>query len=241
MANEQPIYINLNDTVAVFKKGLLSGGGSLSRIATLDAPTVLVGLYVRSITGVLNVTIKTRTGTGVEKTMVTFDPVTAPTAELVLEKVINSFRVVEFIAEYSGDCDFELWTKGAEGSETPIFASQPIPIDVELGDPLRFKYRGDTTPGAEQKVIDETVNAGQQWRFSQLLVNCRTEGHFYIKIDGVFEGEGFTNPSKPNACLYWEPLVRAEATKTVEVFFKAVSSVRIAPLGVYLRGNIREL
>jgi hypothetical protein len=96
-----------------------STAGSRDVHFTLEADTVLLSLFVGSITaGSLTVTLWAYTATGEETPVISFPVITAPTAELLLRKAATTMTNHRLELVWSGPAEFSVHAKGLATGET---------------------------------------------------------------------------------------------------------------------------
>lgn len=113
---------------------------------------------------------------------------------------------------------------------------QPIPIQittaVEEGE--FFDFEGETTPGAEQILISETVPVGELWRLAQTHVSTVNDGVMRVRVDGDLVASARTAPGNPNAPFSWSIKRPILAGGAIELAFEAYGDQPLADLEAYL-------
>lgn len=101
--------------------GTVTGAGVLERRETLEADTVLVSLWVRSLpAGSLTVRVYTYTTTGEETEVLAFPVVSAPTVDLLLRKAALAMGNLRIEVTHTGTCTFQLVAKGLATGEASV-------------------------------------------------------------------------------------------------------------------------
>lgn len=96
-----------------------TGAGSRSVEGSIDSDSVLISLWVGSVTaGDLTVTVYTLTDAGKEVEIISFPVVSAPTVELLLRKAAISLQKFRVQVDYTGACSFEIYARAVSGGES---------------------------------------------------------------------------------------------------------------------------
>lgn len=94
-----------------------TGAGSTVREGSIRSDSILVTLYVNSITsGNLTVRIDTLTDNGKQVDIINFPTISAPTSELLLRKAAVSMQRFQVTTTYTGICDYEIYVRAVEGA-----------------------------------------------------------------------------------------------------------------------------
>lgn len=97
------------------------GGGTTVREFSIQSDSVLVSLFVDSVTsGDLSVVVYTLTDTGKEVDIMSFPTISAPTAELLLKKAAVSMSRVKIVATYTGVCSYEIYGRAISIGEASV-------------------------------------------------------------------------------------------------------------------------
>ena len=231
------ITIKQDQTNKIYDDSVV-GAGQLVRTVTLDAETLLVGLYVSALSAPLDLTVKTRTNEGVEKSVLLFPTINSPTSELVIFKVPKGFTNFDLVVDHQGNATFKLVGKGVGGSETPVYLTEAAEIK-RYGSGKDFEYSGLSTPGLDQTLIDVTVPTGKRWELTKVQMNCRFESYYEVLIDDNHKGSGRTGPANPEGYFSWEHEKIANAGQNIKVkFCQNVNTPQIT-IGGYL--NLTEI
>lgn len=97
--------------------GPLLGTGVKQYSAITQADTILVSVFIRSITTSVKVDVYTVSQDGSKK-IINFPLLTAPTAELVIEQAAATLSNLRLDIDYVGDCDFDVVFRGVTGGTT---------------------------------------------------------------------------------------------------------------------------
>lgn len=96
------------------------GAGTTIQAFNIDAESVLLSLYVSSVTGDLNVTAYTTGLTGEEVAIIEFPTVSAPTTELLLRKAASTLQKIRVVATYTGAVSFNLRARGVSAGAASV-------------------------------------------------------------------------------------------------------------------------
>lgn len=97
--------------------GQLTGSGTKQYSAITQADTILVSIYVRSITTSIKVDVYTVSQDGSKK-IINFPLLTSPTSELVIEQAAATLSNLRLDIDYVGDCDLDVVFRGVTGGTT---------------------------------------------------------------------------------------------------------------------------
>lgn len=117
-----------------------SAAGSITREFSIEADSVLVSLYVESISGDIDVQVYTLTEQGKELEVITFPTISSPTTELLLEKAAAVMSRIKIVATFTAATVFEIRAKGISAGETSVrilgsAQGKTSQIDVGTGSP----------------------------------------------------------------------------------------------------------
>lgn len=98
------------------------GSGTVTEIFSIDAESVLLSLYVGTVTADLTVKAYTEGKDGQLVEVIAFPVITAPTTGLLLKKAASVLQRIKVVATYTGDCEFNIRARGvgAEASSVKI-------------------------------------------------------------------------------------------------------------------------
>lgn len=97
--------------------GPLTGSGNRQYSAITQADTILVSVYVRSLTTSVKVEVYTVSQDGTKK-IISFPTLTAPTTELLIEQAAATLSNLRLDIDYVGDCDLDVVFRGVSGGTT---------------------------------------------------------------------------------------------------------------------------
>lgn len=104
--------VNAGKTLSLIDE-TLEGSGTTEIRLTVDADTVLLSLFVRSIaSGTLNVVAETYTTAGEAAEIISFPQITAPTSELLLRQAAASMGNVTLRITHTDDVELQIVAKG---------------------------------------------------------------------------------------------------------------------------------
>jgi hypothetical protein len=95
----------------------LSGSGVKQYSSITQADTILVSVYVRSITTSVKIDVYTVSQDGSKK-IINFPLLTAPTSELVIEQAAATLSNLRLDIDHVGDCDLDVVFRGVTGGTT---------------------------------------------------------------------------------------------------------------------------
>jgi hypothetical protein len=99
--------------------GELVGSGSRRVSFVLDSDSLLVSLYVRTLTsGTLDVYVLTYTSPGEDVEIIRFPQITAPTTDLLLKKSADTMSNSILVIEYTGSCNLQVVGRGMGSGTT---------------------------------------------------------------------------------------------------------------------------
>lgn len=125
------------------------GPGTTIREFSIQSDTVLVSLFVNSVTsGSLDVVVYTLTDEGKEKDIITFPTVAAPSAELTLKKAELCLSRVKIVVTYTGICDYEIYGRAVNSSSSGGGTSTEVTV---IGGVI--SVIGPTTPLVERLTV----------------------------------------------------------------------------------------
>lgn len=99
--------------------GTATAAGSQSVEIGVDADTVIVSLFVSSVSGDLDITVDTVGGQGTVQ-VISFPTVSAPTANLLIRKAAAIMDRIRVNATYSDAVDFEVRVRGVGTGEASV-------------------------------------------------------------------------------------------------------------------------
>ena len=102
--------MDVTDTVA----------GSKTAKFAVDAESVLISLYVGSISGDLDVTVYTVGKDGEEVAVITFPTISSPTTELFLKKAASVLQRIRVVVTYTGACEFNIRARGVSAEAASV-------------------------------------------------------------------------------------------------------------------------
>lgn len=94
--------------------------GQKEVVFPIDAESILLSLYVRSISGTLDVTVFTQTDDGQELEVISFPQVSAPTPNIELRKAASVMGNIKVRAVFSDAVDFCIVGRGVTAGETSV-------------------------------------------------------------------------------------------------------------------------
>jgi hypothetical protein len=144
--------VELGRTIPVFRE-TLAVAETRSKTVLLSADSCLVSLWVGSITsGSITVTVTTITEVGKEFEVISFPPVTGPTANLLLKKASLAMSRVRINVAATGPCAFEVDLKG-------ISAGEASTKQVGSANATAVKYTATGTPSIliPSSLVDRTA------------------------------------------------------------------------------------
>lgn len=96
-----------------------SGAGTTSKEGSVASDTLLVSLWVNSISsGSLTVTAYTLTDEGKQVQIISFPVLTSGTTDLLLKKSAISLQRFKVTATYTGACSYEVYVRAISAGET---------------------------------------------------------------------------------------------------------------------------
>lgn len=96
-----------------------SGAGATSKEGSVASDTLLVSLWVNSISsGSLTVTAYTLTDEGKQVQIISFPVLTSGTTDLLLKKSAISLQRFKVTATYTGACSYEVYVRAISAGET---------------------------------------------------------------------------------------------------------------------------
>lgn len=111
--------IPVGKTVTLIKEVTTQPDNTI-RDFTTDADSVLISLFVTSLTGTLDVTLKTFTEDGKEVTVMTFPTISSASTELLIRKAAAIMSNLRIEAVYTGICTYEIRARGISAGETSV-------------------------------------------------------------------------------------------------------------------------
>lgn len=106
-------------TALILRESATAAGTGIRQFST-DADSVLFSIYVTSITGTIDVTIKTFSEDGKELVVGTFPTISAVTSALVLKKVGDFLSNLKIEVTYTGAVDYEVRARGLFSGESSV-------------------------------------------------------------------------------------------------------------------------
>lgn len=97
-----------------------TSGGSRSESFPIDADSILVSLFVESVSGSLDVSVKSFTESGKEIEVITFPTITSSTANLVIKKAAAVMSNIRIDASYTDAVTYEVRARGISIGEASI-------------------------------------------------------------------------------------------------------------------------
>lgn len=97
-----------------------SQAGSKTESIGIDSDSVLVSLFVTSITGTIDVTVYTEVDTGQESEIISFPQINSSTANLLIRKAALSMDRVRVEAVYTGACEYSVRVRGIGAGEASV-------------------------------------------------------------------------------------------------------------------------
>lgn len=85
----------------------------------VDADTVIVSLFVTSVSGDLDVSVKTKGGSGTVE-VIKFPTVSSPTADLLIRKAAAIMDRIQITATYTDAVDYEIRVRGVGTGEASV-------------------------------------------------------------------------------------------------------------------------
>ncbi len=128
-------------------KAPTAAGTDIAEIG-IDADTVIISLFVSSLSGDLDIVVDTLAGSG-DITVINFPTISAPTTNLFIKKAAAIMDKIRVTATYTDAVDYEVYVRGvgtgeasvrilgsndAEASQTDIGTSATIIIPAALTD-----------------------------------------------------------------------------------------------------------
>jgi len=108
--------VNAGKTVVLFD-GTLAGSGVESVDFVLHADTLLLSVFVRSVSGNVTVSCSTFTLPGEATTVIDFPTVSAPTTELLLKKAAVALANCQLSINHTAACELQVVAKGLTAGE----------------------------------------------------------------------------------------------------------------------------
>jgi hypothetical protein len=97
-----------------------AGSGSSTEVFIIDSESVMLSLYVESLSGNLDVVAYTMGELGQETAIITFPTVTAPTDGLLLRKAAAVMQKIRVVATYTGAAQFNVRAKGVSAGAASV-------------------------------------------------------------------------------------------------------------------------
>lgn len=99
-----------------------SASGQTTETFSIDAESVLISLYVGSVSGSIDVTVYTVGKDQQETEIISFPTLSSPTSELLLRKAASALQSIKVVAVYTDECEFNIRARGvaAEGASVRI-------------------------------------------------------------------------------------------------------------------------
>jgi hypothetical protein len=116
---------------------------------------------------------------------------------------------------------------------TPGHPLEVVLLDSEPGDPFFYESIDDTDPGTEKTLISDTVSVTERF-LSQMIVSCRIESVFTLKVDGAIKGRARTSAAQPNDSFLWNPRFSVLSGSTIEITVKARTGSPITDCEAFL-------
>jgi len=102
----------------VLKQAPIAAGAETVSLG-IDADSVIVSLYVLTVSGTLDVKVRTIGGDG-SLEVISFPTISSPTTDLVIKKAAVILDRIEVTATYSAACDYEVRVRGISTGETSV-------------------------------------------------------------------------------------------------------------------------
>lgn len=161
--------------------------GSKTESIGIDSDSVLVSLFVTSITGTIDVTVYTEVDTGQESEIISFPQINSSTANLLIRKAALSMDRVRVEAVYTGACEYSVRVRGIGAGEASV------------------KIQGQSNASASQSnvgtsaqiVIPSTLDD----RVGLVLKNNSASGTLYIGFTMAEASLGNAYPLAPGESL----------------------------------------
>lgn len=108
--------VNASKTRVLFD-GTLTGNAVKTVDFVLEADTLLLSVFVRTVSGSVTVSCDTFTLTGERSEVITFPVVSAPTSELLLKKAAVALANCSLKITHTDDCEVQVVAKGLSAGE----------------------------------------------------------------------------------------------------------------------------
>ncbi len=152
--------------------GAPAAAGSESKTLPIDADSILVSLWVTSISGTLDVKVYTYTDTGQEIEAIVLPQATATSTDLLIRKAAAVMSNIRVEATYSDACEFDVRVRGiqagessvrilaaneAKASQTNIGTSATLLVPAAFTDRAGFVVKNNNTGAGENLYIGFTA------------------------------------------------------------------------------------
>lgn len=116
-------------------------------------------------------------------------------------------------------------------------ADEPIPVIFQEGVPLFISADDTTNPGIEKTILSYTVPALNTVLISNIIVTCRIESVFKLKVNGDVVGTVRTGAARPNDRFPFDPSFPALQNQNIEITVKARDNSPISDCEAYLQAS----
>lgn len=139
MAGLKTHIVQEGQTISV-QDGALLGAGIKESTAVAQSDTVLVSVFVRSLSGTVKVDVYTFAQEGDVK-IIDFPLINAPTANLIMKQAAGTLSNVRVVIQHSDDCDLIVSLKGSSSGTSSTVLLSPTQATA-------YSVVATTTPSA---------------------------------------------------------------------------------------------
>lgn len=168
------------DTTETLFDGELSGTGTETVDFVLESDTVLLSLYVRSVTATVTVTCETFTKAGGASQIISFGTLSAATPTLLLESADLAMAICQLKIAHTGAVDLQVVAKGVNRAGTSDGNTGEVTVDFGVD---RSEYNEVLAVAASTPTTVQTyvVPGGVTTQLRRVSVSGTNIAEFVVK------------------------------------------------------------